>query len=74
MNIKDYEFGYTPSNLRMVLAINNLKQKEAREVLAKGRNTFSRYLYDSDNINHVTMAHSDWLKLLQYIKNKNKLA
>lgn len=73
MNIEDYELGYTPSNLRMLLAINNLKQKDAREVLGKGRNTFSRYLYDSYNNNHVTMAHADWLKLLQYIKNKNNL-
>jgi hypothetical protein len=54
-------------------ATYNLKQKNVREVLGKGRNTFSRYLYDSDNTNHVTMAHADWLKLLQYIKNRNNL-
>lgn len=73
MNIEDYELGYTPSNLRRLLATYNLKQKNVREILGKGRNTFSRYLYDSDNTNHVTMAHSDWLKLLQYIKNRNNL-
>lgn len=66
--IKNFEFGYTPDNLRRLLAENNLSQKEARAIIGKGRNTFSRYLYDADHHNHVTMAHADWLKLLVFLK------
>lgn len=62
--LNNAELGYTPKNLRRLLEESNLTQKEAREIIDKGRNTFSRYLYDVDNHNHVTMAHSDWLKLL----------
>ena len=67
--LKNPEFGYTPDNLRRLLDENNLSQKEAREYLAKGRTTFSRYLYDIDNHNHVSMSHRDWLKLVNSIKD-----
>ena len=67
MILKDFEFGYTPENLRRLLGQSNLSQKEAREIIGKGRNTFSRYLYDVSNHNHVTMSHVDWLTLLVYV-------
>ena len=62
------ELGYTPKNLRRLLEESGLSQKEAREIIGKGRNTFSRYLYDVSNHNHVTMSHMDWLTLLEYVK------
>ncbi|HFC9456717.1 MULTISPECIES: hypothetical protein [Acinetobacter] len=68
MILKDFEFGYTPENLRRLLSQSNLSQKDAREIIDKGRNTFSRYLYDVDNHNHVSMTHADWLTLLEYVK------
>ena len=63
------ELGYTPKNLRRLLEESGLSQKEAREIIGKGRNTFSRYLYEVSNHNHVSMAHVDWLTL---IKHANK--
>lgn len=68
MILKDFEFGYTPENLRRLLEESGLSQKEAREIIGKGRNTFSRYLYEVSNHNHVSMAHVDWLTLLEYVK------
>lgn len=68
--LHDFELGYTPENLRRLLDQNDLSQKEAREIIAKSRNTFNRYLYDVSNHNHVTMTHADWLKLLDYIIKK----
>ncbi|WP_336040648.1 hypothetical protein [Acinetobacter calcoaceticus] len=65
-----YEYGYTPNNLKALLAENNLTQKEAYTFLGKGRNTFGRYLLDVDNKNHVSMAHKDWIKLLELLKNE----
>lgn len=61
------ELGYTPKNLRRLLEESGLSQKEAREIIGKGRNTFSRYLYDVDNHNHVSMAHVDWLTLINHV-------
>ncbi|HFF4570497.1 TPA: hypothetical protein ACGC1F_001958 [Acinetobacter baumannii] len=61
------ELGYTPKNLRRLLEESGLSQKDAREIIGKGRNTFSRYLYDVDNHNHVSMAHVDWLTLINYV-------
>ncbi len=71
MILKDFEFGYTPENLRRLLSQSNLSQKDAREIIDKGRNTFSRYLYDVDNHNHVSMTHADWLMLVEHV-NKTK--
>lgn len=66
----DAELGYTPENLRRLLKQSNLSQKDAREIIDKGRNTFSRYLYDVDNHNHVSMAHVDWLTLIKHVSEK----
>ena len=43
------ELGYTPKDLRRLLEESGLSQKEAREIIGKGRNTFSRYLYEVSN-------------------------
>ncbi len=61
------ELGYTPKNLRRLLEESGLSQKEAREIIGKGRNTFSRYLYEVSNHNHVSMAHVDWLTLIKHV-------
>ncbi len=61
------ELGYTPKNLRRLLEESGLSQKEAREIIGKGRNTFSRYLYEVSNHNHVSMAHVDWLTLINHV-------
>lgn len=64
--MEKHELGYTPANLRAFLKENNISQNTAREYLGlKGRNTFSRYLYDVTNKNHVSMSHTNWLKLLE---------
>lgn len=65
----DAEFGYTPNNLRRLLKQSNLSQKDARAIIDKERNTFSRYLYDVDHPQHVTMSHENWLKILEYISS-----
>lgn len=64
------ELGYTPNNLRRLLTENNITQKDAREHIGKGRNTFSRYLYNVDNRNHVGMSHKSWLKLVDLAKKQ----
>lgn len=72
MNDQNFELGYTPNNLKKILLQNNLLQKDARVVIGKCRNAFSRYLYDVSNPNHVSMSHSDWLKILEYVKTGRK--
>ncbi len=64
------ELGYTPSNLRRLLAESNLTQKEARQAIGKERNTFSRYLYDPSNKNHVSMSYVHWVELVAYAQQK----
>jgi hypothetical protein len=66
-----FEYGYTPNNLKNFLNEHNLTQKDAYTFLGKGRNTFARYLLEVDNKNHVSMAHRDWLQLLEIV-NENK--
>ncbi|MFN2098364.1 helix-turn-helix domain-containing protein [Pantoea agglomerans] len=63
----DYELGYTPENLRKVLKDNGLSQKEIYDYIGKSRGVFSRYLLSSDEKYHVSMNHSDWLKIINYI-------
>jgi hypothetical protein len=67
-----YEYGYTPNNLKNLLAEHGLTQKEAYTFLGKGRNTFGRYLLDVDNKNHVSMSHKDWLKLLELVNQHDE--
>lgn len=59
------EFGYSPHNLRLVLKITGITQIYAGEIVSKARSTFSRYLLDIDNPNHVSMSHRDWSLLLE---------
>lgn len=68
------DFGYSPHNLRELLKGQNISQTEAREVIKKSRNTFSRYLYDIDHPNHVSMTYSDWVALLNYVNHVRKTA
>ena len=68
--MQEFELGYTPNNLRRLLKESNLTQKNAREIIGKGRNTFSRYLYEVSNHNHVSMSHIDWLTLLEYVHDQ----
>lgn len=60
-----YEFGYTPKNLRCLLVKNRLQQKDVYVHLGKSRNIFARYLLDVEDKNHVSMAHKDWLKVIE---------
>lgn len=59
------EFGYSPHNLRLVLKCTGVTQIYAGEIVSKARSTFSRYLLDIDNPNHVSMSHRDWSLLLE---------
>jgi len=65
--MKDYELGYTPKNLRLILSENGLAQKEAYELIGKSRGVFSKYLLPADEKNHVSMNHRDWLILINHI-------
>lgn len=68
--MNDYELGYTPGNLRRILKEYNLTQKEVYELIGKSRGVFSKYILDVDDKNFVSMNHSDWLKIISYVKLK----
>lgn len=65
MDDNQAEFGYSPHNLRLVLKSTGITQIYAGEIVSKARSTFSRYLLDIDNPNHVSMSHRDWSLLLE---------
>ncbi|MGC1014397.1 hypothetical protein [Pantoea agglomerans] len=70
--MKDYELGYTPKNLRLILSENGLAQKDAYELIGKSRGVFSKYLLPADDKNHVSMSYRDWLILTNYISQLEK--
>lgn len=65
MSDNQAEFGYSPHNLKLVLKSAGVTQIYAGEIVNKARSTFSRYLLDVDNPNHVSMSHRDWSLLLE---------
>lgn len=68
MSDNQAEFGYSPHNLRFVLKFTGVTQIYAGEIISKARSTFSRYLLDIENENHVSMSHRDWSLLLEKLK------
>lgn len=62
-----FQIGYTPNNLKRLIEISGLSQKDFYEHLGKSRNAFGRYLLPVDDANHVTMKHKDWEVVLNYV-------
>ena len=62
-----YEIGYTPSNLKMLLKRNRIKQKEVYEYIGKSRASFERYMIPIEDARHISMPHPLWLKVNEYV-------
>lgn len=66
------QLGYTPKNLADLLHEGGLNQVQARQIIGKGRNTFSRYLKDANHPDHASMSHRNWLTLVSAVQEKIK--
>lgn len=62
----NYEYGYTPENLRSLIKNEGLTQKEVYEFLGKSRAVFSKYLLPVTAPHFVSMHHRDWNALVEH--------
>ena len=58
------EAGYTPQNLRVLIARLGWTQKQTAEYLAVGVNTVQMWLAETDKSSHRDMPLLQWRKLL----------
>lgn len=58
------EAGYTPANLRALLASAGLTQQAAADLLGVDVRTVRKWVADLDNASHRDMPHRRWLQLL----------
>lgn len=69
--IKNYEFGYTPSNLKALRKKYELTQAQVGEVVGVTQRMVARWEVDLDGSNHSDMPYIKWQALLNYL-NQNK--
>jgi transcriptional regulator with XRE-family HTH domain len=58
------EAGYTPANLRALLALAGLTQQAAADLIGVDGRTVRKWLADLDNASHRDMPLKTWRKLL----------
>lgn len=58
------EAGYTPANLRALLASAGLTQQAAADLLGVDGRTVRKWVADLDNASHRDMPLTQWQKLL----------
>jgi transcriptional regulator with XRE-family HTH domain len=58
------EAGYTPANLRALLASAGLTQQAAADLIGVDGRTVRKWLADVDSDSHRDMPHHRWLQLL----------
>lgn len=58
------EAGYTPANLRTLLASAGLTQQAAADLLGVDGRTVRKWVADLDNTSHRDMPLAKWQKLL----------
>ena len=61
------EAGYTPANLRALLASAGLTQQAAADLLGVDGRTIRKWLADVDSASHRDMPHYRWLQLLALV-------
>lgn len=59
-----HEVGYTPANLRALLASAGLTQQAAAGLLGVDGRTVRKWVADLDNASHRDMPLTQWQKLL----------
>lgn len=63
------ELGYTPENLRAIIAKYKLRDWQTLNIIKmKGRNNLGRYRTDVGMENHDDMPHEKWLLLIEYVR------
>lgn len=60
--------GYSPENLQALMTAYNIKKATVYRHIGRVRSHFERYLLPVSNDQHITMAHADWLKVLELIE------
>lgn len=62
------EAGYTPANLRALLASAGLTQQAAADLLGVDGRTVRKWVADLENASHRDMPLAQWQKLLAEVK------
>jgi len=62
------EAGYTPANLRALLASAGLTQRAAADLLGVDGRTVRKWAADTDNASHRDMPLVQWRKLLDALQ------
>lgn len=62
------EAGYTPANLRALLASAGLTQQAAADLIGVDGRTVRKWLADVDSDSHRDMPLHQWLKLLDALQ------
>lgn len=68
--IKNFEFGYTPANLKALRQQYGLTQQNVADITQTKLKTAQKWEASPSMTSFANMPHTKWLKLLEYIENK----
>lgn len=63
----NYEFGYTPNNLRAVMNEHGLTAKKLADMFDVHPKSAARWLIPAGKASHRPMNHEHWCKLLETV-------
>lgn len=66
MNALFPEIGYTPANLRYLIDLLQLNQRETAQYLGVSLKTVQMWLAETDKVSHRDMPLHQWRKLLAH--------
>lgn len=69
----EFEFGYTPANLKRVREYMNMTQQQAAVLLDVNISTLRRWETPEEKKSHADMPHAAWTWFLTLIGKKNKV-
>lgn len=68
--IENFEFGYTPANLKALRQQYGLTQQNVADITQTKLKTAQKWEASPSMTSFANMPHTKWLKLLEYIENK----
>lgn len=68
--IENFEFGYTPANLKALRQKHGLTQQRVADITGVTIATAQKWEASPSMSSYANMPHTKWLKLLEYVRNK----
>lgn len=68
--VENFEFGYTPANLKALRQQYGLTQQNVADITQTKLKTAQKWEASPSMTSFANMPHTKWLKLLEYIENK----